>query len=510
MTMTADPSSTSNNNNHEGAAAVDEAENLLRKNADAKALLVGLEAGEVGVQALDWANLLKSALAVKVHVFGSGFEVQIGPEDFGIVPNNDEERQAWNRNLKLGKIGTLPEQVRRRTLALKGKMVNHFDHYRNETHFGDLIKLGDAICGECREHLPSTDPSVDVLQEHADSVHPVKGGDQLEFESPAAAAEAIESQLAHTRALQGKQPGWNFGEWLAGARKIAKEYDDLASEIYNNWDGLMATMRSEYRLIGVGVYARLKAMNKPGLGTLDEEVDRFVNQRMAKIVNDRESVKSGMRMSWEVTDIPLASQLAQDQADAAKILADSAKVRSEQRIMWEIEQEKIRTAREQIKEGAKTLLSDLRANTNALVYEQSRKVLEAIQNNGEVPGGSIKGLRNLIDNIERLSLLPDAQIDSQMAQIRKLLKRSSLNDDVRETQSVMKRICIEAKLVLKELDRSTASSREVGVPDTLEGLKRVMGLSARTDVVRTLDLMPSNGSVASEPVSARDSSDRDI
>ena len=86
--------------------------------------------------------------------------------------------------------------------------------------------------------------------------------------------------------------------------------------------------------------------------------------------------------------------MAADQAQAEQVLLDKAKVKSELTVMEQIQIEKLRTAREEIKEGATTLLADLKSTTNGLVYKTARNVLQAIQKNGEVPGGSVKGIRS--------------------------------------------------------------------------------------------------------------------
>jgi hypothetical protein len=437
--MIADFESTDSMNDDEEVAAVNEAESLLKQSADEKAAMVGLQSGEVQTARYDAHDLFRNGLAVKLHTNCPTFETKVDPEMFGFTFSSQAEREAWQRNVKLGNIGTLPKKQRSKIANIKSRRDTHYNRYANESSFvwGDVIKMGDA------------DPE------------------------------------------RGREEGWVFVEWLNGEIKLCKEFEVEREYVHEHWDELMEEMRAEYREIGVGLYARLKDADdlararaekrgepapESNLGTLEGVVNGFVSRLTARIAGKREEVYAGMSMSREIRDIPLTSEMAQDQAKAEQILLDKAKMESELSTLEMIKVEKIRTAREEAREGAKTLMDDLRAAANGRLGKMATNVLKAIQENGEIPGGSVRGIRNLVESIDRLVIIPDDQIDAQIAECRRLLAQECINDDVQDVQSVMKKIAAESKLVLLELDRKVDSTREIGVPDTTVGLRRVLGM----------------------------------
>lgn len=482
MTLTIDPKDT--NMPNEPIGAVEEAARIVARQA-------GLSRQDVQVERPQWAEILNAGLQVIPFVGRNTFAVTLAAEDvFGITWHTEVERRAVERTLNLGEVYTLPETERRKAGALGSRYRKLAERFAQPTQWGLFVPLGQGECGACKaRHLDSLEAHYrEAAEAEIESGAEVRWhADRIE-DLDAIISGTPEDQLPNLDSF-GKDRGWWFREYLAKAHAIEAEYAELAQHIFDNWDDLMDEMRQEYRAIGTAAYRRMLQDNRPNLGTEAEEVDAFVERRMSAIEHKQAEVKASFRMSFKAKMIPLAQEMAADQIAAEHILSQRSHLQAKRTAMLEVERELARTRKEELQDGIVTFVNDVRAYTNGLVLGVANGVLEAIHNNGEVPGASAKALRNLIEKMQVMAVAPDEQIERQMAEIAKLVDNGeSLNADVAQVRSVMKRLGAEAKIALLELGRTPSSTRDVGIPDSLPALQRIVGQTTRDSGARTLSL----------------------
>jgi hypothetical protein len=401
-----------------------------REAADALADAIGEDRANVRVIRADWASMLKLGAHVELHIGRWRAESALTLEDLGIQPKNDEEAQALRRRIKLGTGYLLPKDILDEAARLEDKarqLLRPDAGYCYQTHWGYFIPETPA------------DPE------------------------------------------RGKDDCWLFKEWRAKVDQLSDEYMALGRRVFAQWDDLIKRVASDYAIIGFQNYERLRAAGRNDLGEIEDFIRAFVRRRMAKVPS-KQRVLESWKFDVEIGFVPLAMMMAQDQAGAAQVLAEQGAKNELQRL-------KIETSRREIETGVKQFATDCQATLSNLVYDVVTGALAAIQKNGEVPGASVKALRNLVDKVSQMKFWDDATLEAQMAEVRMLLAAGSLNDRVPEVRNVMRRIGAEARLTLMELECvPERSARAVGIPDSIGGLRATINAGRRVAAPVALEL----------------------
>lgn len=356
---------------------------------------IGEDRANVRVLEPKWADLLRNGAVVTPHVSRWRAESALSLEDYGIYVKTKEEERAYRRVMRLGSGFLLPDNERNIDANLERQFREMLPRYAFKTPMGWFMPEGEAS------------------------------------------------------EYKGHERGWLYKEFKAEALKLKQKYEDHAKKMYDNWDDLMKQVESDYITIGVQTYDRLEASGKIGMADRETWVKQFVKRRMDLIPN-RDAVLASYQMFWDVDVVPLMSAMAQDNALTAQIVAEKG-------VVSELKKDMLATARKQFEEGIGSFVADVKSQVYALINGVMQDALAALTNNsdkGSLPGSTVRQLRNLIQQVERLNVWDDVVLEGQMGEVRRMLNANAAKATTTGTMSdTLLRIKQEALAVLEELDR---------------------------------------------------------
>lgn len=271
-------------------------------------------------------------------------------------------------------------------------------------------------------------------------------------------------------------PQQRYAEWKEASEDIRLAYLDFAYAVYEDWDKLMLEVETDYILLGRQNYRRMVAAGrKPEQGEASWVAD-FKNRCMAKCESKEYWLKSA-KMWWDVSYIPLASMLAEDEAEAAhKAAIAQAKT--------EMEKDVLKGAAKQFEDGLVQFIADVRGELASRVFNVMADVLSALEKNaGEFrfPRNSTKQLKNLVEAVEGLKFWDDKELDEQMATIKRMVDVHAKKRSEKAFGQAIQKIGCEARLLLVELDRPVErQTRSLGIPDEPEDLEQFVKLARHT------------------------------
>ena len=272
--------------------------------------------------------------------------------------------------------------------------------------------------------------------------------------------------------------GWwihadRYAEWKARHEEIAVRYNALADEVYEKWEELQAGVRADLAAEGLRAYerARRSAAYRAGILSLPDTAEEFAQAFVARImaqVPDRDAVRAKYGVEYAVELIPLAQQVAQDEARAQQIRLDAVTAQMAEDIR--------RTEAQKAAEGVRTFVEDVKAQIRAQVYDAAVEALDGLRKrkHRRVTAATAERLRALCAATQRAVFWEDPDLEAQLDGLR---LATSLPDDANspeEVEGALRSLGAEARIVLLELDR-TGERRprpDLGLTDDLGDLAR--------------------------------------
>jgi hypothetical protein len=141
----------------------------------------------------------------------------------------------------------------------------------------------------------------------------------------------------------------------------------------------------------------------------DEFTERYVDRALAGWPDAQEIYRS-FRFDYEVSYVPLSSELASEQARQAEIQQDFA-------LRTELQRHVAERRRREIDDFLTGIVGQLRG----IVYETVTAAIRSIERHGRPLAATIVSLRHLIDRVRALNVYGDADIESQIAQLEQAL-----------------------------------------------------------------------------------------
>jgi hypothetical protein len=424
-------------------------ESAVRQARDAFARTVGERPEDVHIRNVDWASYLNEGGHVLVHIGADRGTSALSLSDYGWDESvlTKEQRTAILRTMKLGTGYYLPPEILAKRDSIENKARKRTKdaaipqtrgEARGDGYFIPERRAQCYLCGSLEYPL-----EIDgTLADHAAAMHP--DADQT----------------------VGREKGWLYREWKSDMDKLKRDYYALCEYIRVNWDDLVNQVRVNLAIVGHQNYERLAEVGRAPMVEREEWVLAFIERRM-KRAPTRDEFCASWYFTYTVSYHPLALQMAQDQADAARVLADTNSYNAMMR-------DKAATLQAEVENGAKKFGEQTVAYLSNLMYEVVLPALEAIQKNGEVPGASVRALKNVYKVFSEIKFFPDERLDAQLADVQKIISSGSLVDRTREVRNVLTLIAAESRLLMMQMGTvPKRSAQHVHVPDTIRGLEIV-------------------------------------
>jgi hypothetical protein len=141
----------------------------------------------------------------------------------------------------------------------------------------------------------------------------------------------------------------------------------------------------------------------------DDFVERYVGRALAGWPDAQETHRS-FRFDYEVSYVPLSSELAHEQARQAEIQQDLA-------LRTELQRHVAERRRREIDDFLTGVIGQLRG----IVYESVTAPIRSLERHGRPLPATVVSLRRLIDRVRALNVYGDHDIDSQISQLEQAL-----------------------------------------------------------------------------------------
>jgi hypothetical protein len=445
---------------------------------------IGVETSKVIQRDAEWARMLKIGALVHLHIRRWRALDTVTHKDMGVVPANEAERKAWASVFKdLGQKRLLPEEQMTRDDRLEGTARALHVANTQPTYMGRYMLEGPASCGLCgAKELPETrfehltEMHVDWIEANFPEVNWRALLDNLRSDEPEAIIWARKKIEPIADKSGGVECGWKFREWelqtLLLQRAYYKSRDELCQP--ETWAMYQQKLGLEYAIIGYENYSRLLAAGAKDLpDDRDEFVRDFVRKALSKVPT-REQVYDSYFFEWEIEFVPLAAEMAGDQAEAAIAYAEKKAALELARARNELEVEAIRKRQKDLNEAWDRVIGDMQEDVRSAVYDQCLNALRALgkpENKGSMPSQTIVMLRNLYDRIGAVNFWDDAELKGQIAAVKQMIELPKNVRDEMPLKTLLEDMAAESALVLWSIDRGPARSGiEWGIPETPEGL----------------------------------------
>jgi hypothetical protein len=408
-------------------------ESAVRAGADRIADAIGVDRSTVRVIRINWAEHLRDMVRVDLLIGRWRAERGLTFEDVGIFFDSDETRDAYASQVKLGTLYLLPKAWRRTPNSLEDKARNILNKYSTETTLG-VSKTRLVAVG-------------------------------------------------------------SFQQWHTETIECRAMYRAFADKLQDEWDSVMSQTSLQLFLIGRDAFDRLDAYDRQAraagrevpkairdaLGTGRDEFATAFAQRMMRKIPSREEVRESFIFDWDLGYLPLQEDFANDSAAAERVRAESEILEGEARARntaaLEMQREVLRRGEAMRERLMDTVERDVRAELHRTAYNVVADVLQAIKKNENVPGASVKQLRNIIEKIEQFKFWDEPSLDRALADFRQLANTASPADEKANFQRVLKGIGAEARLALLDLDRideRVEDMRNFGIPTSRVALERIV------------------------------------
>jgi hypothetical protein len=199
-------------------------------------------------------------------------------------------------------------------------------------------------------------------------------------------------------------PADGFPKFRETHEQLRAQYLALRDHLAEMAPALKADAAERFAQAAREVYPRVAA----DIGR-DEFVERYVDRALAGWPDAQEMHRS-FRFDYEVSYVPLSSELASEQARQTEIQQDLT-------LRTELQHQVAERRRREIDDFLTGIIGQLRG----IVYETVTAAIRSLERHGRPLPATIVSLRHLIDRVRALNVYGDVDIDSQIAQLAQAL-----------------------------------------------------------------------------------------
>jgi hypothetical protein len=199
-------------------------------------------------------------------------------------------------------------------------------------------------------------------------------------------------------------PADGFPQFRESHDQLKAQYLALRDHLAEMAPALKADAAERFDQAAREVYPRVAAE----IGR-DEFIERYVDRALAGWPDVQEMHRS-FRFDYEVSHVPLLSELASEQARQAEIQQDLA-------LRTELQRHVAERRRREIDDFLTGIIGQLRG----IVYETVTAAIRSLERHGRPLPATIVSLRHLIDRVRALNVYGDRDINSQISQLEQAL-----------------------------------------------------------------------------------------
>jgi len=302
------------------------------------------------------------------------------------------------------------------------------------------------------------------------------------------ACQKVESKARYRLSKYGFKTVWGtfihtdkYPDWREENVELQSRYYALRDEIYERWDELVERSRRDYVALAVDAWQTLMSKGAE-VPYLDQWIQSYVGAAFSRL-KGRQEVYDSFSYEWETKYVPMASAVATDEA-----LADSIRLKAAQKVMLE---DIRRTAEADAADTCQRLAQDLIGEIRDEIHGVILDALECIEKdeNGRLPKGSSRGLKNLIEKCQTVVFWEDAALDRRISNLDRIMKTDSRKRSMTELRDALTDLGVSARATLIDLDRTpTRKSKRSDVRDRLEDQIGEIAVNSRRTAQAPLDL----------------------
>lgn len=371
----------------------------------------------IGTYGVEWQKFVNQGVSIELNISGWTAETQTQPEDLGLTPQNEEEREAWRKMLRLPSRYLLPE---------------------NEISKVTKIRVAGrhALYGAARKVLGAW------------FVH-------------AKRYDTLKTELTD---LQQR--------YLAAWQYVVDHWDELVAEAEREYRRIGHGNFQRLRQAGVTEAFGMS------LYTTNEEayVEAFVKHVMRRLPTKR-YVESSFSFDWQVRYLPLAEMLTEQKAAELQAEFNQAKTEMERDVLRQrMDREAHQRELQQFARDLQGALYERVYNTTLEGIEILQGKVGKTLKSGDkrIP---IDRLRTMCEFVNESLFWPDDRLAARVRELGALLpesNRESTEADRRSVEVALARMATESRLLLQSIDWPADRVRpasHVGIPEDVVELR---------------------------------------
>jgi hypothetical protein len=309
-------------------------------------------------------------------------------------------------------------------------------------------------------------------------------------------------------------PSAAYKRWAEANERYKAQFLALKDRILDKYDAMRATVEADYRRLAedawmhatfgrVALQAHHGSTSSAMAADLTDKLaqqsahDQFVEQYMVTIqaqIPTREQLEDAFEYDYDLSYIPLPSQLARERAMAdvqvreqllqeasAQAELETIAARSQAEIQMvqaetKMHEDVIKHAQEQRERLVSEFYADVVSYMNERISEVCHKTRESLKKNGKaLRGPNAESLRDLVTMMEGLNIVGDQHIEEQIAKLREALPprwseraKGVERLDTSRLEVVVRELEADAEQVLLELDLTQAPRARRKQPLTID------------------------------------------
>lgn len=388
---------------------------------------LGIETSDIKVIIPDWLKLMRQGVIVNIHLSRWRATTRLTPEHLGLIFDDDAEREAFEKTMRLGEVYLLPARYIKSLASIDSGARKNVLKHAAQTHHGAFLTP------EAYFRWKSDN------QEFIDRYYSIR--DEI------------------------------FANWETILFEVA--------------DSHMANARAAYRREKSHTEATGKESKLIAQYTEAQFVSRYVDAILEAIPGPQE-VYDSFSFIVDLAYIPLPSLIAEEQAQAeieyARAEAEKAKTQAEVELQREVMANYKARVDELVVGHVKSLVSTL----NETLYQAASDILATTQTNQRLHPRSVVQLRAAIERIKALNVLDYQDITKMVNQAEQILSASPESRTAAEVEAKLKDIVTVTRSTLIALDEMPERGRRMIEVAEVDPINEVRNARARLG----LDLEP--------------------
>lgn len=243
-----------------------------------------------------------------------------------------------------------------------------------------------------------------------------------------------------------------FEDWQREDERFHLQFDACKEAIITNYRQIVSQVVDEYRPLAEDAWKRMAfgdALYQGSATKMEREImaevtsilhyengkDAFIENYLATVQASFPTlmeIEQGFLYEPEPSFVPLPSVLARDNDEASRIITQQAVDREREALQIQrerelsdsqlrMEQYVLESARRQRDELITEFYNDIISQINTYLAETCKKVLGTIERNGTLRGPSSDSLFILVDRLQKMNFINNADVEDQIARIRAVL-----------------------------------------------------------------------------------------